>query len=76
MIRANEGYLNCPNSDCGNYGFIEDLCCPNQIECTECEAKWKLKCQPSLGFNLRKYLSLEAIYDTNTYSNLYKVLFA
>eukprot|EP00347_Sterkiella_histriomuscorum_P000599 403375228 len=76
MVRAGDQYLNCPNSSCGNYGFLEDICCPSNIECTECQTSWRLKCQPQNKFNLSQLFSWESIYDSNTYSNLYKVIFA
>ncbi|CDW86540.1 ibr domain containing protein [Stylonychia lemnae] len=76
LLRANDSFINCPNSACGNYGFLEDVCCPNNIECTNCNAHFKLSCQPHSSFRLSNYLSIEALYNSNTYSDLYKVLFA
>ena len=36
LLRTSENFISCPNTNCGNYGFLEDICCPNNIECTNC----------------------------------------
>ena len=80
LIRASEEYVSCPNKGCKGIGFMrpEMLCCKDDIECRECGLKWRLPGQRSRGDYLFRYVSslFSKIYDTNTYSDLYKVLFA
>ena len=86
-LRSTEEYVSCPNKRCSNIGFIKNdmLCCPDNFECGECGMSWRLpgqKRQTSTSNPVFKFISsifhmvMDKLYNNNTYSDLYKVLFA
>ena len=82
IIRANESYVACPNQKCKSVYFTDSLddvrACTDDIECIDCQAKWRI-CGQRTKTNMLTTLSnliMEKIYNNNTYSDLYKVLFA
>jgi hypothetical protein len=61
------------------------LCCAENYQCTECNISWRLPGQMKLRtennplmnlFNSLIHSMLDKLYNNNTYSDLYKVLFA
>ena len=87
MLRSSEEYISCPNKECNSFGFIQNdmLCCAENYQCTECNISWRLPGQMKLRtennplmnlFNSLIHSMLDKLYNYNTYSDLYKVLFA
>lgn len=81
MVRASEDYACCPNSRCKSFGVVETRCCAKDFECTDCGTKWRMPGQDALMSTTnvlwRWVISLvEKLYNSNTYSDIYKVMFA
>ena len=75
-------YVACVNQKCKSVYFsdnLEDIKeCTDDLECIDCGAKWRM-CGQRTKTNALTYfanLIMEKIYNNNTYSDLYKVLFA
>ena len=75
-IEEQHQYIACPNSKCNNVGFLTHVCCKEQVECNDCGITWRLKSQPSSTPSFMNWISLEALYNSNTYSDLYKVMYS
>ena len=82
IIRANDQYVACVNQKCKSVYYSENLedvkACTDDLECIDCGAKWRL-CGQRSKTGVLSYLAqklMEKIYNNNTYSDLYKVLFA
>jgi hypothetical protein len=76
IVRSSEDYMCCPNKECKGYGFFGQECCTESYECAHCSTKWRMPGQRGGGFF--EWISglSEKVYNSNTYSDLYKVLFA
>lgn len=53
LIQSTGEYISCPSSDCSNFGFVNDVCCSENIQCQSCGSKWKLSTQKSFLQNLK-----------------------
>ena len=68
--------MGCPT--CKEYGFFAPqlLCCTESFQCAHCLTKWRMPGQKGTGLGAWIQGMTEKIYNSNTYSDLYKVLFA
>jgi hypothetical protein len=87
VTRSSEEYVACPNKECRGVSFYrpEMLCCQDDFECSDCGFHWRMPGQEkSVGAAGALYVFLSShlgplfskVYNSNTYSDLYKVFFA
>lgn len=86
LVRGSEEFVSCPNKKCINIAFVrpETYCCSEDVECEACGMHWRLPGQTKRhsGSYIVKALKasyewiMDKLYNNNTYSDLYKVLFA
>jgi len=73
-VQASDTFIACPNDQCKNYGFVNDVCCYEDMKCNACSHQWRLPSQKS--FFSWIFSNMNVVGDANFKSNLYKILFS